>query len=702
MTTGFVDETLTAFLEEAREHLDQVERDLLALESGGRAGDPDLVHRVFRAVHSIKGGAAFLGFDPIKVLAHRIENVLGPVRRGEIEPAPDVVAALLSGVDLLARMIADPTACDAIDAAPAHDALGDVLGRGLSENARRAAAEDVDVTLPDGRVVFRVARGAVDEARKAENGGEHLFLCALDLIHDIHEKGRNPLGLLRDLADVVALIEAKVDVEAVGGLTEFTEHGRLPFYLFCATKMEAGLIEDLLGFGPESLHRIAVAEPEAPARPAARPADLEPQSVADPTPAPPRTLRVAVAVVDRVLELAEELGVACDRLARNLDPLDAAAVRADARRMEEMTTELRGAIRAARLQPVGPLFAKYRRLVHDLAAELGKRIDLVVEGEDVELDKAVLDAIGDPLTHLVRNAIDHGVEPPGARRAAGKDEVGRIRLTARPRGARVIVEVADDGGGIDAERVRAKARALGLLPPASLDALSDREILRLVFRPGFSMADRVTEVSGRGVGMDVVLSDLARIGGVVDIDSEKDRGTTMRLTLPLSPVGLPGMLVTASGATFAIPRADLVAVVPVAAAEVPWRIERIHGMRAMVHDDAVLPLLRLADIVGTGGEEEADADVSVVVVATREIRYGLIVDTVLGPRELVVRPLDDAPDTPGDDRAAIAGRAAFGNGRAAWVLDVAAIADRIHDAATGPIPARAARLDSIGIESRSE
>ena len=429
----------------------------------------------------------------------------------------------------------------------------------------------------------------------------------------------------------------------------------------------------------------AEAEPPAPEAPAdAAPSGPPPSepATADAKAAPrasAETIRVPVDRLDTLMDLVGELVLSRNRMLQLLgeDRTGAAGLLGDVRestaQLDFVTTELQTAVMQTRMVQIGRVFARFPRLVRDLSAECGKRVDLVLEGEDTELDKSLTEEIADPLIHIVRNAIDHGIELPEARVAAGKPERGTLTLSAAHEGDHILIVIEDDGGGIDPEKIRAKAIEKGFVTPAEAADLSEAEVLQLIFRPGFSTAQRVSQVSGRGVGTDVVKTNLARLNGSVTVASEVGVGTRFTLKLPLTLAIIQSLLVEAGGERFAVP---LHAVDEVVGLEDDTR-GSIRGREVLRHRDAVVPLVRVGEALDvTGYAPAADAAEYAVVVDVADRRVGLVVDALVGQKEIVIKPLGSFLKTP----PGLAGSAILGDGRVVMVLDLGGLIG-LHDPA---------------------
>ncbi len=757
------DETLQAFKEESREHLDGIESDLLAIEEGGANLDHELVNKVFRAMHSIKGGAGFLGLEAVKSLAHAAEDLLNKVRNAELVPTPPVISSLLGAADGLNRLLNQPKGVDAIDIASQLAALHAVLSPPAASTP--IAVSPLPTVPPPASAGSAIVdsllaghAGAINDARLA---GHTIFVLEYDLIHDLEQKGINPLTVLHDLQGIGQMIAVQVDDQAVGDLETEAEAWRLPVHLLYSTLMDKDMLTSFANLPAERTHEIPVqpapaesTAPEdlAPPSPASPPAPqaappavqssppAEATSPAQPSPKPAvsgddskaagadSSIRVNVKVLDNLMTLAGELVLTRNQFLQIVHARDPQDFDTVSQRLDLVTSELQEAIMTTRMQPVGNVFNKFKRVVRDLSQKLGKEIDLILEGGEVEMDKTIIEALTDPLTHLVRNSVDHGIELPGKRKEAGKPLTGTLRLTAFHEGGQVIIEIADDGAGIDTVRLKEKVLSMGTLDKAQLDAMQEHELLRLIFLPGLSTAKEVTEVSGRGVGMDVVHANLSKVGGVFDIASKVGRGTTITIKLPLTLAIIPSLIVTTSGERYAIPQVNMVELVRVPAAKVKDRIENIGSALVMRLRGELLPLIRLDEVLGrseryyldpreqqvktcrrqqiedrrrlpagegatagletqgpdgSGARSEAVTEkreqmerrfspqsaINILVVSVGKFHYGLLVDKLLDSEEIVVKPLGSHLRK----CQIYAGATIQGDGRVALILDVVGI-----------------------------
>ncbi len=384
------------------------------------------------------------------------------------------------------------------------------------------------------------------------------------------------------------------------------------------------------------------------------------------------TLRVDVDLLNRMMNLVGELVLTRNQILQRVSADSDMTLLS--RRLDMVTADLREAVMKARMQPVSHVFSKFPRMVRDLAQQLNKRVRLVMEGQETELDKSLLEAIKDPLTHSVRNAIDHGVEAPHVREAAGKDAEGTVKLRAYQEGSYVIIEVSDDGGGMKVERIRDKALERKLITRERAAQLSDRELMQLIFLPGFSTAEAITNVSGRGVGMDVVRTNVEKIGGKVEIDSRPCKGTTLRLRIPLTLAIVPALIVSSRGQSFALPQGALSELVHLSAEQAKMQLEWIEGAALYRLRGKLLPLVFLDLLLGQREEGRYDGEAYIAVLNAEGRRYGLVVDGLADPEEIVVKPLSSVLKQIG----LFSGATVLGNGEMALILDPGAIATRAN------------------------
>jgi len=612
-----VDDLTREFLLESQEGLDRMERCLTDLET--RPGDTELLADIFRSVHTIKGTTGFLGFSRLEALSHAGENLLGLLRDGKLAANPEIVSGLLALMDIL---------------------------RGVLRSIETTGAEG-ESHQQDAAMIARLERLQSGDVSVAE--AEPAMAAAdAEAAHPI--RARRPRAPRRPSRPP-------------------QDHQSAPPP---ADSGEAGPPSDLEAAPrdpePEPRSVPAVAAASRPARPAeSSPAPAPEPAASGPSGTADSTLRVDVELLNRMMNLVGELVLTRNQIlqATSTD----AGFATLGRRLDMVTADLRESVMKARMQPVSHVFSRFPRLVRDLALGLDKKVRLEMEGQETELDKSLLEAIRDPLTHSIRNSIDHGIEMPDVRLARGKPAEGVVRLRALHEGSHVIVEVHDDGAGMSIEKIRQKAVERQLVPLQRAEQMNEREILQLIFLPGFSTAETVTSVSGRGVGMDVVRTNVEKIGGKVEVDSRTGQGTVLRLRIPLTLAIIPALIVRSSGQNFALPQGALTELVHLSAGETDARIEHLENAALYRLRGRLLPLVFLDRLLRQSLREGATpCDIAILNADGR--RYGLVVDGLADPEEIVVKPLAAVLREIG----LYAGATILGNGEMALILNPGAIA----------------------------
>ncbi|HXF93711.1 MAG TPA: chemotaxis protein CheA [Nitrospiraceae bacterium] len=613
---------LNDFLAESQEMIDTLDQRFVALEAD--PANAELLNDIFRAMHSMKGSAGFLGFTRIVDITHRAENVLNKLRQGEMKVLPEVVTVILEAVDTIKLLMAAvresgtdshvPTETmarklDALLSAPASAAAAATSPS--VEAATSAAAATQSASAPSASVAPTIGKILVGEGAATKEQ-------VLDALNEQQRQSdpKTPLGEI--------LVQAKAITERA---------------------LEAALHkQDKAGRNPED----------------------------------DQTIRVETKRLDAVMNLVGELVLGRNRLVKIGGHLEQAyesdpTVRALGETLAQLnlvTTDLQLAVMKTRMLPIRKVLAKMPRMVRDLSQKLGKHVRLDLHGEDTELDKSVADEIGDPLVHLVRNAIDHGIETPAERRAAGKSSEGVLRIAASQEGNSIVIRIQDDGRGIALDKVKAKALARGVVSETELASMEPREIINLIFLPGFSTAETITDVSGRGVGMDVVRTNIRRLNGTVDIESEQGKGSQITIKLPLTIAIIQALMVEVERTTFAIPLSSVIEAVKISRSD----IKTINGREVLHLRERVLPLIRLAE------EFEIPVDLDretfyVVVAGLGERRIGVVVDHLRSQEEVVIKSMWDYLD----GIKGIAGATITGEGKVVLILD---IAELVHNAKT--------------------
>jgi two-component system, chemotaxis family, sensor kinase CheA len=712
MTLNLDDEVLILFIEEAREHLSGIEGDLLDLETMGDVLDNAHINKIFRAIHSIKGGAGFWALDKIKTVSHQMETILNQLRNGEKTPNSDMISALLDGADMLKEMVNDIAASNDYDIFSVMSALekysGEMDGAAEEELDEIVFEEDtqkierpadngiLQIGNTSGDLVFSIEYSRLNSYHQA---GKSLYFAECDLITDEAGKEKPLSELLDELCQMGEIVESYVNVEAVGTLDAINPQTPVPFYFVFATIVEPDLIDSviridtqriihidhqnrLMPLGEDQPLPVPMASPEpiisaAPEQSRAKDGQEKREAVPKSETKKPSgavasvssaasSLRVNVAILDSLMNNAGELVLSRNQLKQAVAKNDIGAIEKITHQIDRVTSELQEKIMQTRMQSIDLVFNKFQRVVRDLSRDLGKDVNLTIDGRNVELDKAIIEAIGDPMTHLVRNALDHGIESPAERTKQGKANPASLILKAYHEAGQVYIEISDDGKGINPAVIKEKALEKKLYDADTLNNMSDKDLIQLIFAPGFSTAKTVTDVSGRGVGMDVVKSNLSQLGGVVDIVSQVGKGTTVRIKLPLTLAIIPSLIVALEQERYALPQVNMTELVRIPKGQVSKRLEKIHNNYMMRLRGRLLPVIHLGKAIGAPFvPPELSESVKIIIISTGELQYGLIVDELLDMEEIVVKPLGKHLRS----ASLYAGSTILGDGRAALILD---------------------------------
>lgn len=668
------------FVDEAREHLSDIEAQLLQIEALGADIDDCLVNTVFRAIHSIKGAAGFLGLQTINRLSHSLENVLGKFREHKIIPTPYNVDTLLKGADRLRSLIENVHESNLQDVNELVKAIDAVLEEEHKTKSTVDAKEADAVEAADQASQSDEAESTQEQSAGSTKKGRSRKSTTATKPRASRKKAQpaaktaaseqtkesaqtGPQVAERAIKTVESTTTSIGEELANHDDSEDGPHDQAEQSQSDHAPSEA--IETSVAASNDQA-QDASSDNRQPGRPAAAKRTT-----------PEASIRVGVRVLDRLMNLAGELVLSRNQLLRTIgnSRTRTAALDSIAAGLDQVTTELQETIMQTRMQPIGNVFGKFPRVIRDLSSQLGKQVRLEMEGNEVEVDKTIVEAIADPLTHLIRNSADHGVERPDVRRAAGKAEEGVVRLRASHQAGKVVIEISDDGAGMDPAILRQKAVDKGVITAEQAESMSNRESLNLIFAPGFSTAPAITDVSGRGVGMDVVRTNIEKLGGAVEIDSVFRKGTTIRITLPLTLAIVPSMIVSSAGHRYALPQANIVELVRADGQE--KRIEWVSGAEVLRLRGNLIPLVRLRSILELNEiaeddlAEKIEAD-QVVVIESGATRFALAVDQVLDSEEIVVKPLGRHLT----NLSLLAGATILGDGRVAMILDAAGVASR--------------------------
>jgi two-component system chemotaxis sensor kinase CheA len=650
-----IDKYKQAFREEAREILLDLESALLDLNEN--RDDTELVGRAFRALHTIKGSGAMFGFDAIAAFTHDIENAFDQIRNGHLRATSDLISLSLAAVDQIKAMLEEASGQDSGSAA--------ITAQILTKLRVLTGAPEAPVKASPAAACPAAPAGITHSWRIHFRPGADLLRC-----------GANPLLLLRELRQLGAL-QIKADTVAIPDLGELDpERCYLAWDMVLTTAAGADAIRDVFIFVEGSCELQVEPAPSSSPAPAAT-TTTETAPAAPPEKrsgegrrssdkeAPASSIRVAAAKLDQLVDLVGQLVTVQARLVEVAARREDRDMQAVAEEIEALTTELRETSMGMRTLPLRSTFERFKRLVYDLGRSLHKEVELTFEGGETELDKTVLDQLNDPLMHLIRNSMDHGIELPEVRRSAGKPAGGTIHLSARHAGAQVLICVTDDGKGIDREAVRARAVEKGL---AAADArLSESEIFAFILAPGFSTAPAVSDVSGRGVGMDVVRRNVEALRGSIEIASQPGLGSTVTLRLPLTLAIIDGLLVRVGQARFVMPLGNTVECVELTRQD----IANANGKHMANIRGEIIPYIRLSEYLQTGTERPEREQI--MVAETEHGRFGFVVDQVLGDHQTVIKNLGRLYR----NVQVVSGATILGDGTVALILDLHRLAQNV-------------------------
>ncbi|GAA9580596.1 chemotaxis histidine kinase/response regulator CheAY2 [Helicobacter pylori] len=649
-------EIMEDFLIEAFEMNEQLDQDLVELEHNPE--DLDLLNRIFRVAHTIKGSSSFLNLNILTHLTHNMEDVLNRARKGEIKITPDIMDVVLRSIDLMKTLLV--TIRD----------TGSDANNGKENEIEEAVKQLQAITSQN----LEGAKEGTKEAPQKENQEE----AKKENIKENQENkakaptaensaSDNPLADEPDL-DYTNMSAEEVEAEIERLLNKRQEADK---ERRAQKKQEAKPKQEVA----PTKEAPKTETPKAPKTETKAKAKADTEENKAPSIGVEQTVRVDVRRLDHLMNLIGELVLGKNRLIRIYSDVEE---RYDGEKfLEELnqvvssisavTTDLQLAVMKTRMQPVGKVFNKFPRMVRDLSRELGKSIELIIEGEETELDKSIVEEIGDPLIHIIRNSCDHGIEPLEERRRLNKPETGKVQLSAYNEGNHIVIKISDDGKGLDPVMLKEKAIEKGVISERDAEGMSDREAFNLIFKPGFSTAKVVSNVSGRGVGMDVVKTNIEKLNGIIEIDSEVGVGTTQKLKIPLTLAIIQALLVGVQEEYYAIPLSSVLETVRISQDE----IYTVDGKSVLRLRDEVLSLVRLSDIFKVDAILESNSDVYVVIIGLADQKIGVIVDYLIGQEEVVIKSLGYyLKNTRG-----IAGATVRGDGKITLIVDVGAMMD---------------------------
>lgn len=646
------DRAIKEFLAEAEDILDAANQSLLALESAEAEGrsDPDQVNALFRAIHSFKGLAGMFGFKELSDLLHKLEFLLDELRLGKVGLSRNAIDVLGDTAALLGRLVQQAGKKQTFeDIAAALHSIDELLKSKPAAPTDRPLADQISL---DRGILQVLTEYEEHRLRECVRERKSLFMLKVefDLAH--FETGIKDLNTtLKEHGEIICTLPTAGGGAGIG------------FSIVIGTNEDQEALGSAIKVPNVNIEKIAYTESRKSEEPKAEPGVLKSVS---------NTVRVDIYKLDSLMNIVGEMHLiknVAGRIAKELRTMQgftglSVDLHKAQRSLERKLNELQEGILEVRMVPVGQIFTRLSQVVRKYAKEAGKEIDLELRGDETELDKLMIEDLADPLMHLIRNAIDHGIEPPDIRRQLGKPEQGSVRLTAYPKGNHVAITIEDDGAGIDAAQIMATAVEKGILEPDhGLDAVNDRrEILDLIFLPGFTTREAVTEISGRGVGMDVVKRNVSKLSGMIDIQTEPGTGTTFTLTLPITLAIIKALIVESGDQTFAIPLSSVLEILQATEGQV----ETVEGREVMAVREETIPLIRISRVFNLPGRRESDA-FYVILVGLAERRLGIIVDRLRDQQEIVIKPLGKRlTDIPG-----IAGGTELGDRRGVvLVLDI--------------------------------
>lgn len=692
---------LLEFIEESLEHLSHIQDDLLTLEEGGECVDPDIVNRLFRAMHTIKGGAGFFPqMVKIKDLAHALEDVVSLLRSGQLKLKDDISELLLTTIDTLGQMVSNHQEADEYDISDAVKELRTIeaTAKGepppsakgeVSNSASTTSVKNLPITLSG------------QEWKEVFASGEYIYYFTTALSQLPNLGFSNSKDFIESLSSCGTLVKHE----------EQGEH----FHAIFQTILEPLLMPDLTRLKEENIYKLQEAdvlnqgssppqekkEPKEPREPKEPPKKMP--SKGKESEAEQASLRVKLKTLDQVMKFAGELVLCRNQLMQLAKESKDSELSSRVQSLDSITSNLQLSIMNTRMQPLAIVFTKLTRMIRDLARKLDKKVKIQIEGKDVDMDKSTLEIIGDPLLHLIRNAVDHGIESPAERSANGKNETGKIDIHAYHQAGQVFVKIKDDGKGIDPEKVKKKALETGNFDASWLEKASTNELINLIFQPGFSLAKEISDVSGRGVGMDVVNSNLRQVGGSVEVTSVVGKGSTFTIKLPLTLAILPCLSMQLANQTYYISQSSIVRLLTITPDMDEVCAHRVADTMLIRFQGQLIPLVDLSKIFGLErkfqqsgnncserrkqtrileepgykGDERrnnpADRCLNIFVVSTGAMQYGLIIDQFIGAEEVVVKPLSRfLKQTP-----CFAGTTIQGDGRVALILDIPGVAEHV-------------------------
>ncbi|WP_294153443.1 chemotaxis protein CheA [uncultured Selenomonas sp.] len=672
------------FLDESHEHLQSLNDGLLSLEDNMQ--DTSVVNEIFRNAHTLKGMSATMGYNKIAELTHEMEDVLDLIRKDQLDLNEDIIDTLFKCVDSLGQMIDSVGNGEAEDVVDVSDlvkklssiskpdqaaAAAPAAAAPAAGGAAPAAASGISIELSD------VDKDVIKQAQAQGLQAIHARITLADTCLLKSARSYMVMNALDEIGDVVKSVPSSEDLEQ--------EKFDKSFDVIVVTSQEEKGVQDAINSISEIAKvetnvvnldekkeepKPAAAPAPAPAAPAAAPAPAKKAAPAKKPAAPAakqkvhhsQSVRVDIEKLDNLMNLMGELVINKVRLEQIGQTHRLADLTETLEQMDRVTTDLQNIVMKVRMVPVSSVFNRFPRMVRDIAKELNKEINLTIEGEETELDRTVIDEIGDPIMHLLRNSCDHGVEEPDVREKKGKPRQGEVGLIARHEGNNVVIMVTDDGAGIDANKIKNKAIEKGMITQEEADKMDDADAVRIVFAPGFSTADHISDISGRGVGMDVVRSKIEALSGHVDVETKIDEGSIFKIKLPLTLAIIQAMLVRVQEEMYAIPLGSIDSTINIQ----PDEIKTVQNKEVIVLRGEIIPIIRMERMLQVPHVKDSD-ETFVVVVHTGETKAGIVVDSLIGQQEIVIKTLGSLFT----GLKMFSGATVLGDGRVALILDVA-------------------------------
>ena len=657
------------FIEEAKEHIESLTKCLLTLEKDSQ--NKDVINTLFRSAHTLKGSSGMMGYKDVQELTHAMEDFFDEMRKGK-QATCDLISVLLECVDQLTNRLDNiqNSVEGEIEVKPfkerLHQAEQSLPADTIKEKINQPPTESTSSSL-------EFVESEKETLKKAENNGQHSYLVNLTFSNDCGFKAIRAsmvLSKVGEIAEVVKTIPDQKDLSE-----EKLSHG---FRIALASKFDEKTLEkcthqvlevdqvSVVPFDPKDLSTLhapalnIVPHQEVKATSNSCQQNDDTKLVADARSA--QTIRVKFDQLDKLMNWVGELVINKIALLQVTADSKNEGLKRITENIDRLTADLQDLVMQVRMVPVSQIFDRFPRLVRDLSLKKGKKIDLVMEGKEIEVDRTVLDEIGEPLIHMLRNSIDHGIEAPNERENAKKEPTGKIKLSAVRNGDHVIIEVEDDGAGIDPEKIKASAIKKGFTTQADAEKMTKEQLINMVFLPGFSTAKEITDTSGRGVGMDVVKTKIAALGGTVHLETYIGQGTKTIIKLPLTLAIIQAILVKDSEQTFAIPTSQVSEIVKARKSEV----RSLGKTDAIVVRDRVIPVVHLHKLLGIEGEDEEDLELLITYLGDENTKVGLVVDSVLRQQDILVKNLNEALS----GIKGISGATILGDGQVVLVLDV--------------------------------